>query len=562
LSSGTNVQGSAEARRMVDALAGKALDPESLDKMRRLGMTERQQGLNSLWAWYRCANYAVRGMDWDGTQHTEGLDHEAIATAGFIPPGFIDAGGATLPLKFRRPSAPYRLVKVIVDRFTGLLFSERRHPKLRVDGDPDTEDYAAAMADSARLWQQMILARTYGGAMGSVAVGFQFLNGKPIIEIHDPRWTHPQFKDRATLKLYEVEKRFMYPVDKRDPLTGLFHTENYWYRRIINETSDILFKPAPVGDGEEPKWETDRSVDHNLGECPVVWIQNTPNQDGIDGDPDCLGIYDLCERIDQLLSQADASTSYNCDPTPWASTDANMPDVQMGSRSVVKMPSGSSLNLLEHNGSGPKGATDLVDKFRALALEVAQCVLEHPELANRTATEIERAFSSMLAKADVMREQYGERGVKPLMTMMTEAARKLGTGTVDAAGVIQRQVVILPPRIMKDADGNIQRFPRKLGAEGSDLGTQWPGYFEPTPTDVVQSTQAATLAKTGGLIDQEHATKFVADSFRVEDVPAMLKKIAAEKQAQQEQLEQMSMGAAGPESEMDAALKPKMPSLK
>jgi hypothetical protein len=560
MSSGTQTQGSAEARRMVDALAGKALDPASLDKIRRMGMTPRQQVLNGLWGWYRCANYDSRNVDWDGGQHTEGLDREAIVTAGFIPPGFFDAAGATLPMKFRRPSAPYRLVKVIVDRFTGLLFSERRHPKIRVEGDPDTEDYASTLAEVSRLWPSMILARTYGGAMGSVAVGFQFLNGRPLIEIHDPRWTHPTWEDRSTLKLYEIEKRFMYPVDKRDPATGLWHSEPYWYRRIINKTQDILYKPAPVGDGEEPRWEIKSAIEHGLDECPVVWIQNTPNQDGIDGDPDCLGIYDLVEAIDQLLSQANAATSYNCDPTPWAATDAPLPDVKMGSSSVVKLPKGDSLNMLELGGSGPQAATELADKFRAYALEVAQCVLEHPELANRTATEIERAFSSMLAKADVFREQYGERGVKPLLNMMIRACSRLKTPKVGADGTtLEAQTINLPDRVVKIGDV-ITRTPRKLGP-GGELGTQWPGYFEPTPTDVVQTTQAATLAKTGGLIDQDHASKFVADAFRVENVQAMLEKLKAEAKEQQDQLAQMSMGAAGPENEMKQAA-PKFPSLK
>ena len=186
---------------------------QTLGRLGRMGLSPRQQELNRLWSFYRCEQYATRKIAWDGSNHVEHLEHEVIASAGYLPPGFYDAGGALLPLRFRRPLAPYHLCKVIVDRFTGLLFSEKRHPEVGIEGDDKSADFVQALARVGRLWPTMLMARTFGGAMGTVAVGFQFVHGKPHFEVHDPRWTLPKFRDRSNLILESVEKRYIYPVE-------------------------------------------------------------------------------------------------------------------------------------------------------------------------------------------------------------------------------------------------------------------------------------------------------------------------------------------------------------
>ncbi len=538
MSSGTVVQ--PYAGRQVAGAASAQI----IDRIKALGLSPRQLELNELWAWYRCQNYDTRKVDWDGKPRTTGLDREAIATAGYIPPGFYDAGASTFPLKFRRPSAPYPLAKVVVDRFTGLLFSERRHPQVRCEGDPDTEDYMAALAEAGRLWPQMILARTYGGAMGSVAVGFQFVDGKPVFEVHDPRWLIPDFKDRLKLELRRVEKRYQYPVEKKDD-QGRWVEVPHWYRRAIDESSDVLYEPVEVPeDGSEPDWKEQARVDHRLGFCPVVWIQNLPVQDSVDGDPDCHGIYDMIESIDTLVSQANRGITANCDPTLGLITDAQMAEIQKGSNNAIKLPKGSSMQYLEINGAGPKAAFEAADKLRAYALEVAQCVLDHPDIANRTATEIERVYSSMLAKADVLREQYGQRGVLVVLDMAVRAVRKLAPRKQN--GNIERQAVTLPPRLEAQADGKPPKpVPRKLGPGNAVAQLQWGAYFPPSLKDTSDAVMAAAKAKEAGLIDRDHATKFVASDFRVEKVPEMLAKIEKEKQEEQARVEQSFMPPGG-----------------
>jgi len=518
----------------------RAARQNAAGRIARLGLTPRQQALNHLWAWYRSQHYDARKVDWNGQEVLTPIEHESVATAGFLPAGFYDA--QSLPLKFRRPRAPYALVKVVVDRFTGLLFSERHHPTLRVEGDPATEDYSNALAEEARLWPAMLQARAFGGAMGTFVLGFQFLDGKPAIEVHDPRWCFPEFSDRSTLELAKLEKRYIYEEEVKDQVTGISEPVAFWYRRVIDTERDVLFKPAPVGSGDEPEWQVEREVVHGFGFHPCVWGQNLPLQDDIDGDPDCLGIYDLVEAIDALYSQANKGTLASCDPTVVIASDVDMAEVLKGSDNAIKLPSGSSAAYMEITGSGLKTAVEIADRLREHALEVAQCVLEHPEMSQRTATEIERVYSSMLSKADILREQYGEKGIKPLLNKMIMAVQKLESPVaVEGEGVV-RQMVKIPARVVEDASGNQTLVQRRLGPGGS-LGIQWPHYFEPMLTDVELAARSAGAAKLAGLLDIEHAAKFVAQYFGVRNVQAMLKRIEAERKAQVSEAEQSALKA-------------------
>jgi len=556
MSSGTSYEPGL-VRRLLGGLAQRTLKSvgaaetaqQTNDRVARLGLSPRQQRLNYLWAWHRCETYSGRRVDWNGGTACDPIETEAIASQGTIPPGFYDAG-STMPIKFRRPSAPYPLVRVIVDRFTGLLFSEKRHPTLKVESDPDTEAYLGALVDSGRLWALMLLARQYGGAMGSACVGFQFVEGRIVIEVHDPRWVQPTFADRMTHKLKSIEKRYMYPVEQRDA-AGVWREEAYWYRRIIDEEKDVLFNPVPVGDGDEPDWAAVGStvVEHGLGFCPVVWAQNLPVQDDVDGDPDCHGVYEMIAAIDALIAQANKGIVANCDPTLSLITDAEMSDVKKGSDNAIKLPTGSSSSYIEISGSGPKAALDLAGQLRGFTLESAQCVLERPDMSRSTATEIERAFSSMLAKADVLREQYGQKLVLVLAEMMLAAVQKLKeTKTTDPlTGETVRAGVILPKRKVIDPEtGETSYVEPKLGKGGS-VSIQWPHYFEPLLSDVELATRAAIAARTGGVLDLDHAVQFVAEYYDVEDVQALIARLKSEAQGQQQAMMQQAMGMLGGE---------------
>lgn len=520
-------------------------------------MSERQQGLDILWRHYRCASYDTRKTNWDGSPFVPKIERERIGTMQYTPAGFYD-NGSTAPLSERRPSAPYYLGKVIVDRFTGLLFSERRHPKIRCKQDPKTEAWLLSFAKATRLHQRMILGRTYGGAMGAVAMGFKFVHGKPVVEVHDPRYCTPEFSDRSEFKVDRLEKLYQFSEQIRDPATGDWIDGWFWYRRVIDSDSDTIWSKVPVDTNEQPDWENCRhiKVEHKLGFCPVVWIQNSEVQESIDGDPDCYGAFDNIEEMDTLIAQANRGIKANCDPTLVVSTDAEIDGaIQKGSSQAIVLPGGGSATYLELTGSGPKAAMEQAGELERRVLRVTRCVLDDNFAGPaRTEEEVKQNYSNMLERADTMREQYGERGIKRLLEMALEAVRKLEAAVPDEsaeapeeARVVRlvRRKVILPP-------GDDSK-PVEVG-EGTQVDLDWPDYYEPSLERVSKAVEAAKSAWQAGLIDEEHALEYVAQYFDV-DVAAMLQKWELERAAAAAPVEEGSTEtAAEPGSVQDAAL--------
>ena len=514
----------------------------------------RQAYLDHLWRFYRCANYDERGTDWNGQPTTGKIEHEQLAQGQYVPPGYYDAGGSMLPLKFRRPTAPYYLGKIVVDRFTGLLFSEKRHPKVMVEGDELTEDWVSGFIEATRLWPKMLMARTFGGAMGSVALGLLFRQGQPAIEVHDPRYSIPYFTDRSNEELKALEIRYMFPDLQRDR-DGEWVEVWFWYRRVIDEQSDLVWPRVLVEDGEEPDWAMEKHYEthHRLGFCPVVWIQNKPVINEPDGDSDCHGIYDMIEAIDALIAQANRGVLANCDPTLVVASKGEMVGVAKGSDNAIKLPENGNASYLEIEGAGPKAAMEMADMLEDKALKVARCVLDDTgsgerggnRQSMRTATEIERRYAGMLEQADIFREQYGEMGVKKILEMAIRAARVLGESRVERRegqpAQIVREVIELPPKMVDQPDGSVRFEARALGPSDRVV-LKWPPYFEPTIDDAQKAVAAAGAAKQFGLVDLEHAVQFIASHFQIEDPQAVMEKIGEMDEEFAKQLEGQVMG--------------------
>jgi hypothetical protein len=499
-------------------------------------MSRRQCGLDRLWRYYRCSQYEGRRYDWNGHENVGHIEHDIIAHSGAIPPGFYDAGGEMVPLKFREPSAPYHLVKVIVNRFSSLLFSNKRHPQIEAD-DPQTEDWLAGFAEATRLWSKMLKARTYGGAMGSVAVGFKFVRGRPHVEVHDPRWCIPRFTDRETFKVGRLEKLYQF-VEQELNEDGEWEDVWYWYRRLITESSDIVWPKVEVEANESPSWahESFTKVDHGFGFCPVVWIQNVEIDDDVDGDPDCHGIYQTTESIDGLWSQATRGTISNCDPGVVISSDSEFDEVRKGTGNALHVEQGGRVDYLEMDGGGVDKAMEVARELEKRAETVARVTLDRNEGGpSRTEVEVEHNYSSMIDQADTLREQYGEMGVKPLLEMVLKAARMMLESRVDRGGEtprIVRSSIKLPKRkVVDEASGEVLEWRERELGKGEQIELRWPQYFTPSSEMVEKAVDAAGKAKDYSLIDQDHATGYVAEYFGVENRAEMIKRIEAQKEA-------------------------------
>lgn len=528
---------------ILEKMSGGGGTPNSqvYGKIRRLGMTEKQRELNYLLSWVEGCQYDAYRWGWDGDPHETPLEREAITAGKNIPPGFKDISGKHIPFRFRRPTAPYQLARAVVDRFTGQLFSRSVHPRVTMLGDDKTEDYLQGLCEVARMWPAWMRARRHGGAMGTTCVGFKFIEGKPLIEVHDVRWITPIFRSLDTLELQSIDIRWQRPKEV-EVAKDRWETKYVWERRIVDDEADTVFHPVWVTD-EEPDWEAhvDVRVEHGFGFCPAVWVQNLPASDGgVYGECDIHGLHDMIRQIDELLSASAAGTLGNCDPTlVLQSTGKIASELRKGSGNAIKFEGvDGSAQYLEMSGTGAQAAREQAKETRERFLECAQCVLDmaQSEGPDRTATEIDKKHGPMAQKVGVLQEQYGEMGLKPLLDKMLDAIRILeGRGLK----------VLVPPKVVKDTQtGKVERKDRVLGPGDGQLHVEWSLSEEPQPADALQAVQAASMAQQSGLLDRVHAVKYTGKYFNVEDPLQMLREMQEaeeEQQAEQEQKEQEMM---------------------
>ena len=518
------------------ALVTKNKLPEMGDAGTTGQLSPRQLRLKYYWSYYNCDNYNGYAKSAYGHDVVGPVQREEVVRGDAIPPGYCGAGQGQASMKpavdMVKPVAGYYLGRVIVNRFTSLIFSKKRHPKLGCD-DANTEDWIKGWCDAVDLWSRMVKARNYGGAMGSVGVSFKFIEGQPRLEVHDPKWAMPTDYNRETGEVGKFEIRYKYVLEVRNR-KGELEPTYFWYRRIIDAQHDVVWPKVAVTD-EEPEWEEEKNnaVEHGFGFCPVVWVQNKEVDDDIDGIPDCYGIYDKIEAIDVLDSRAHCATIANTDPTPVVSSDLDFEEIVMGSKQAIQVEKGGSVAFAEIRGTAIQAATTLADRFEDQALTVSRCQLDKDKGgAPKTATEVEHQYSSMIEEADILRSQYG-KSLQRLVKMVLGAARFLAEphDEPQSDGTVKRvsYTIALPKKSTKNPDtGAVTYSDRELG-DGEQVYLRWPDYFEPTQTDVQALVTAAGQAlKVFGLIDQETAVRYVSTPFQIENVPDMVKKIKAD----------------------------------
>lgn len=543
-----------------------------------MDFSPQQQELNAKWAWYTGSQYAGCRYDWQGARldgPTSSLAKALVPQSTGIPPGF--ANMAPPRMAERRPSAPHRLVARVVDRFTSLLFAEDAHPIIRVVGDEDTGHWLASFASTSRLWAKMQLARTIGGAQGAVAVGFRYIDGAPRVEPIDVRWGRPIWLDKEALILRALDIRYQVPATIRRNKRSQPETCYYWVRRLISDQAEIWYKPVwasecpaltlddgtkvEAGDGQEPPWrlliDEERSVRHDLGFCPVVWMQNLPHHESVYGRADCDGLYEQALDLDRLRAGISMACSANMDPTlVMENEDGVFPQqLRKGSGNGIGVRIPGKVSYLEISGAGIKLAMDHFKEARDSFFEEAECLESFTRSGGppQTAFEVGAKLGPQQSKVSMFREQYGQ-GVRRLLDLAMKAARILES---------RGEEVRLEPRIIKpEEEGESERVePVRLGPEGSYLDVTWPPISRPTSAEVQAAVTSAAAAVQGGVVDQKTATKFAAPFLGVDDLNALqarMEKKAEEQQAQAEQLGQPPPGPGGTPPPKPAGF-PKLP---
>lgn len=519
-----------------------------------VGQTERFRRLDRIEAHWKCCQYGHQEYDWNGMR----ADECETISPHLSPNGSYSQSMPDLKVRQKRPTAPLHLTRTIVKRFTGLLFSSRRIPTVKVEADEDTEAALEASIKQARFWARMREARNMGGGLGAVLVTVGVREGRFVIEIHNPKHVTPLWRDRATHRLLGVLIQKIVAVevqafDEKGQAAGM-ETVEYVHRRIITEKEDVHYKPVRVAPAHALVWEEDPylKVVHDLGFFPGVWIQNHENSEEIDGDADAEGTWQMQDTIDRLLAQENKSALQNCDPVVEIGVDASEVDMTGGLRrmgdTAINVGKGGHANILEASGTGIEAAEKVVDRLKRGVEEQARVVLPDPDKITGSAQSgVAKTidFEPMLECCDELRDQYGD-GASELLGLFVQIGAKFQGQVVDLPDTVDiatgkplqgRFLLSLPKR--RSADGTVTDHVFHWPCE---ISLAWGPYFAPTDDDDSKRIDNAVKAKTGGIIDRKTAADHVAQVFGVKDVDAMLENIEEEEGAELDRALAQGMG--------------------
>jgi hypothetical protein len=521
---------------------------------------ERARELDYRGNFYYCRQHDQKPFDMNG---------QALSQAPGPRPfpgsqGFLATSGDPrfVPLAMRRPNAPYRLSRIIVKAFTGMLLGQNRWPQIRSD-DPDTQAFCEAVIKAANVRNRFTRARNIAGACGTAGLSWLFRNGRPVVRVHVGRFIHVlEWEDPDELvprHVTELYRTFATRATKDGP-----QRYEVWARRDWTPVADIVFKPVEVTPQNPIEWviDEDRSYPHGDEECHFVWLTNQPDDEdpsAIDGQPDYAETYEQLDTIDCSNSVFVQGVARNLDPTLHVARE-NPEDIKVirkgSDNAIVTGPNGKVI-YVTIPGDVVETGEKLVSQQRTQILETAQCVVTDPDKAAAAGTSsltMKLVYAPMIGATDLLREPFGAGLVRLLEQMQRSAARAMGPREGDAPadeeleqspeGSEQFEHGELPPEEQEPERVNfyLELPPRVvldpiLDAEGKPTGEnnkqiveqhpgngkielEWGDYFPPTSDDK-QKTLTTLAQSTPG-------KSIVSQRTAVETAAATLNKDATE----------------------------------
>jgi hypothetical protein len=445
-----------------------------------------------------------------------------------------------------------------VDRFTGLLYSKGRAPKVTTR-DRAGQPWMDAALKEMRWSPKWGLARSYGGRIGSVVTVVRLRDGEPRLDVINAKWCTPRWKngDRTSGELEGLEVLYRRPFGRyqmiKDPRTGAqvraFVEGEEWYRRTLTDQTDVV--ETAVIDKDKPiVWVPQDAYEHGLGFVPAEWVQNTETSDCDDGEPDCAGKLDDFDALDGLYSDAFQGTHYNADPTPWIKSNRPLGDVLLGSGTVVGLRESEEMGLLELHGSGGEAAAHRAAELRDAILEDVRCVLSSDleQTSAKTATQVLKREGAMLERADELRQQYGaamERLAEKFLRMCVkvgwENVTEFRQADEDPDSPTKGKIIVLTP-------------PTDI-----DVTVDWPDYAQATEADKELRVRKFAEARTAlpPLVSQRTAIRALQHDLGIEDVDREMAEIEKEQagKAERDALA-FGLGTGGDGTDGDAEDKP------
>lgn len=518
----------------------------------RFGLLSKREG------YYRGTIFDSRPFDWNGEFKFK--SHFPMMGSGAM--SLQDSP----PISQRTPNSPYHLGRVIVNRFVEMLFGEKRFPKVEVPTSPTTELYLNRLVRVTQLKSHMIEAATLGGSMGSVITMFKVVDTQFRLESFSSKWCKIEWDDYHSAEMHAFSVCYAYDDHVYEPQEKKWALKTFLYRRVVTKEVDVTYLPQEAvadskgirakNENEAPQPDPEQAFYHNFGFVPGVFVQNVPRHDEIDGDTCYEGAETLIERISENLSAIHSALQGNLDPTLVLKMTPEDYKKLQGMGGVVATGSSGAAVVVGDRGDakyieitceGIKVALEVIALMKACALELCDCVIADPHKltgAAQSAAAMKLLYGPMLSKCDVMRTQYGENGIKKLLSKMINAFHNITSTRVENDDVVRGK--------LKDVRAKDPKTGAKIivtpesDVDLDEIELVWGEYFAPTTADVFQAIESATMAAGGKAVTtQKQAATYASAYLNDPDLETTLVEIVTEaKQDRENEMEMQKAGAA------------------
>lgn len=480
--------------------------------------------------------------DWDGTPREPGTPYMGerwfpgghAQQNGYMPAGFVSTDA--VPYGMRKPDCAYPLAKQVVKRFTEMLYSEKRRPRLRVRSDADTERFLNAIFGQSETWDAFMEMRDIAGGCGCGALSIAVQRGEPIARAHKPWELLPlKWADSARRQPeWIIEQRLVEKIgiDKGKVVSSLWWQTREWtptHVRVYEDVPENHPRDVPI------PLRPDGEVEHGCDGVPMVWLQNTRDTSQPIGEPDCEGAWHLFDKIDRVQSQTTKATIANADPTlkvKKASHPRRRNEINLGSGNAIALRPDEDASYLEMQGTATRMGWEGIEHLRDEALQTVGCVLVDPTTAGKgqSGEALEKLWRSMEARVDRLRTPNG-RAMKELAMKWLSLGRFWGVARrdvplkseADAEGPKNEGGILLDPWVETEDDPTTvdateaKIHPHKIG-KGNHVETIWPPHHSPTSEQINSMANGLSIASGGKpLISQETASAHMAAGLGQED---------------------------------------------
>lgn len=431
-----------------------------------------------------------------------------------------------VPLRDRAPSVRFNMCRTVVQDSVAMLFGEGRFPQVMGDGPTDAQAWAAFI--KATKLPKVMKRAALRGAVGSTAIRFRVLNNRPFFDVLDTTYLTPIWRDDAPDTLDRVVERYKVKgsalvADGFNIPSEALGLDHWWQRTwdgeaewrhapmLVQEWKDKNRPPLPIDRG--------RSVRHDLGVVPIVWIENLPGDDEPDGACTFAPAIDSQIELEYQLSQAGRGLKYSADPTLLLKEPAVAEDgtLQRGADTALVVSKDGDAKLLEISGGASAAVIEYCRALREYALE---SVRGHRAAADKISAAqsgraLELMYQPLVWLTDDLRTSYGESGLLDVLRMVQAVVR---TGRVR----------------LKDRDGAALEVPK------GDVTLRWPAFFPATHEDKQSEATALATLIHDEVISKQTATRLVAPNYDIEDIEAERGLIAGEMAEQMQRAQQVA----------------------